>query len=320
MRQQAVIATTHLDRQNQRFTKGALEKMAADINNGDRMPVNVEHDWTLPPLGKIVSAKVEERDDGEHQLVVTQEYFTDLEWRYLEDGTRLFRQKSKSDQSPFVIRPTKTADKYTVAYDPNNFEDAGEPESFIREMQEDLSESILQAQFGRKSWIPDPELIVNLAEPIVYYLLGKKMLDRVGDRVGELAADEIEKFYSFVKSLASHSKDYLIPKNRPVTYLFPLGEDPQIELIVRTKAPDTLEAATRIARLEEVVHRARDLDSRFDTTKIQFLYEDKTDTWRLNYMLTETGNVIGTEKSFDRRMKRIEKLGNLPNSDGGAQN
>jgi len=320
MRQEVVLATTHLDRQNQRFTKGALEKMADDINNGDRMPVNIEHDWTLPPLGKIVSARVEERDDGEHQLVVTQEYFTDLEWTELGDGTRLFRQKSKSDQRPFVIRPTKTADKYTVAYDPNNFEDAGEPENFIRGMQEDLSESILQAQFGRKSWIPDPELIVNLAEPIVYYLLGKKMLDTVGDRVGELAADEIERFYSFIKSLASRSKDYLIPKNRPITYLFPLGEDPQIEIVLRTNNPDTLEAATQIERLEEVVQRAQSLDSRFDTTKIQFLYEDKTDTWRLNYMLTETGNVIGTEKSFDRRIKRIEKLGNLPNSEGDAQN
>jgi hypothetical protein len=70
-RHQAIIATTHLDRHNDRITREALEGMAAQAN-ASYVPQMLEHDFRRP-VGRVVSARVVPLTKGEFALEVTSE-------------------------------------------------------------------------------------------------------------------------------------------------------------------------------------------------------------------------------------------------------
>jgi len=60
-------------------------------------------------------------------------------------------------------------------------------------------------------------------------------------------------------------------------------------------------------RLKEALSNAGHLQETFGAARIQYLLNNNGE-WEFNYLLTANGAVIGTEKSFDRRTKRIELL------------
>jgi hypothetical protein len=71
---EAIIATTHLDLHNERFTRGALQSMAAQAR-GVYIPAMVEHDIRRPVIGRTVSTRVVQLPDGEYGLLATSEMF-----------------------------------------------------------------------------------------------------------------------------------------------------------------------------------------------------------------------------------------------------
>ena len=70
----AVLATTHVDLHNEAFALSALEGMVEQINQ-HYLPVGVEHDPRVPPLGRVVSAELRPRDDGEFEIAAQIELF-----------------------------------------------------------------------------------------------------------------------------------------------------------------------------------------------------------------------------------------------------
>ena len=72
--EERVLATTHLDNHNQRFSRQALESMVKQINK-QYVPMGIEHDPRVPPIGRAISAKPEQADDGEYRVVATTEVF-----------------------------------------------------------------------------------------------------------------------------------------------------------------------------------------------------------------------------------------------------
>lgn len=82
---EAIIATTHLDSEGDKLTISALHGLVDSIN-ATYIPIWDEHDPRNPPIGRIASAKVRERDDGEHEVVASLEFFDGSEVeQYLED-------------------------------------------------------------------------------------------------------------------------------------------------------------------------------------------------------------------------------------------
>lgn len=71
---EAIIATTHLDSEGDKLSIGALHGLVDSINT-TYIPIWHEHDPRNPPIGRIASAKVCERDDGEHEVVALLEFF-----------------------------------------------------------------------------------------------------------------------------------------------------------------------------------------------------------------------------------------------------
>lgn len=68
------LATTHLDKHNERFTMNALENIVKQTNKGI-IPIGVEHDPRIPPQGRVIKAELVLLEDGEYAVEGTAEVF-----------------------------------------------------------------------------------------------------------------------------------------------------------------------------------------------------------------------------------------------------
>ena len=64
---QAIMATTHVDRHNERVSLAALESMREQIRNSI-LPCDVNHDPRFAPFGRVIDAEITHLPDGEHAL------------------------------------------------------------------------------------------------------------------------------------------------------------------------------------------------------------------------------------------------------------
>ncbi|MGB8509564.1 MAG: TIR domain-containing protein [Pyrinomonadaceae bacterium] len=317
MKEKVVLATTHIDRHFMKITKEALEDAAEELNAGRRLPATIEHDLTLPPFGKTLKAWVEPREDGEHQLIVEREIFDDLLWAELDDGVKLFKQESKTDKYPFVDRYSEMTEDVFLAYDWVNFDSKEDIKSFINDVKDQSQVEFKTDIFGRKSLIPDPEFIIGIAKVIGAYLITKNVLSKVGDKVLELAAEDIAKFYTFSKAVIGSAMRYARPKGRPITYVFVARGNPTLEFIARSSNADLVISAISLEKLEAALSEANFYYSALGAVKIQYLLSSEG-KWEFNYLLTGTGAVIGTEKSLSRRAERFELLIQQLNANTGS--
>ena len=76
-RVESVIATTHVDRQGDKLTRDALESLVESMSKS-LIPVNIEHDPRIPPVGRITSGFVRQREDGEFEAIAVMELFDDV--------------------------------------------------------------------------------------------------------------------------------------------------------------------------------------------------------------------------------------------------
>lgn len=293
--------TTELDRHNWRFTKEALENAANKINNRGSVPsVGINHDRTIMPFGKVIRAEVLPMDNGEYKMEIIQEIFEEQYFIELEEGTKFILNKSSFDERPFV-EDDYELDDTTVSIDLVNFENQEDISEFQGLVEEYNAHNRIIA---RKALIPDPEIIIHIGNGIAAYLLTKKVIDLVGDRVFNNLLDEVDRFYAFIRELIVKYSKLVIPKNRPQTYVFKMRDECNIELVIVTTSPDEVIESIKKEKLKSINDNLIDLRQHFTPRKIQFVYDNGN--WIFNYLCTDKGEVIGTEKSYNKRIKAFE--------------
>lgn len=309
MQRVVVAATTHIDRQNTRVTKQALESMANQINSNRKPIMTIEHDTTLPPIGKIIKAWIEPTEDGEYRLLVVQETFEKEEPITLPDGSQGLKRQSEADNNPFVIKAKGIPEKVTLDADLANFASLGDYEAFLQEIKDDTFMPFDSGEIGRKSYIPDPEVIITLGKVILTYFAANKIIDtfggKISDKLSDKVSDDIAEFYVWVKTVGLKYAKYVIPKNRPVTYVISVPIAPHIELVARTSDASEVVAAIMLDNLEEPLKQAQRCRDELGAERVQFLL-NKDGEWKFNYMLTDKGQVIGTKKSFSRKAQQFD--------------
>lgn len=302
------MASTRLDRHYCMIAKSALEQEAERIQNGKRVLFTIEHDRTVPPIGKIINAWVEEVENGEFELIGEVEIFDKMSSRPLSDGSILLRQESEVDASPFANPYDFIPDGLHLSYDFVNFE-KGDFEKFLDEVREESNSRFDTSLFGRKSYIPDPELIISLVGAaglsvgagIVLKKVAEKALEKVSDQIG----DDVAKIYSFIRATVIAAFKYAIPKNRPHTFVFLISKTPLVECIAVSNDPAAVLSAAKIEVFESMIQDASSLVELFEADRVQYLLNEEGQ-WEINYLLTKKGEVIGTEKSFSRQTKKFE--------------
>lgn len=289
-----IAATTQVDAHNTCIALEALENAAESIVHGNSVPsVGVEHDPTIMPIGKVVNAYVEKINDSDYGLYCEQDMFSVYSIEL--DGTKFILQKSLIDDRPF-----------TFSF---NFKSLKDADSFLNELSGEYE--IETGYCVRKSAVPDPELTFQLLETTVKYLFiyltSKTVIEKVGNHIIDQALSELNDLYAFIKKAIFSAAKQFIPANRPVTYVFTGKHEFLIELVVQTTNPNTAIEAISDEKLIGVINEIENLKKHFSSfSKIQLVYNTEIGQWEFNYIATEKGEVIGTEKSYKKSMKKIE--------------
>jgi hypothetical protein len=305
---EAIVATTHVDKHNMKITKEALENAAKDIRESGSVPaMKIEHDTIIPPIGKVIDGWVEEREDGEYQLVVIQEVFRNVQEITLPDGTTALLESSESDRRPFVVdKETNLLTDLKISVDFANFESQDDYKKFRDEIKQvgNFEEGVI----GRKSAIPDPEMIIAISQFVLATAVGKKILEKLTDKIIDTVLDDtVPKAYEGIKRAVFSMAKYSIPKNRPITYVFLVSGIFNVQLVVRSNDPNKVMTAILQDNLSEVLEKAQEFHEAFDISEVQFLFSEKNG-WEFNYLLTNKGEVIGSPASHSKREKKFELL------------
>ncbi|ASF29962.1 MULTISPECIES: hypothetical protein [Bacillus amyloliquefaciens group] len=308
MKNKAIAATTHIDKHNMRIAKEALENMAKDIRESGTVPaMKIEHDTIIPPIGKVIDGWVEKREDNEYQLVVIQEVFSNASEITLPDGTTALLESSESDKRPFTVnKETNLLTGLKISVDYANFESQDDYKKFRDEIKQagEFEEGVI----GRKSFIPDPEMIIAISHFLLATTVGKKVLEKLTDRIIDTVLDDtVPKAYEGIKKAVFSMAKYSIPKNRPITYVFLVSGIFNVQLVIRSNDPNKVMEAILQENLAEIFVKAQEFHEALDISEIQFLFSDKEE-WEFNYLLTNKGEVIGSPASHSKRVKRIELL------------
>ena len=102
--QEIIIASTLVDKQGEKLSRQMLEQLAQSANE-HYIPINIEHDPRVPPVGRIISSSVRERDDGEYEAIAQLEMFDES-----------FPTLNPSDNREMIIR-TPPASGIVISYD-----------------------------------------------------------------------------------------------------------------------------------------------------------------------------------------------------------
>ena len=81
------IATSHVDKHGEMIAPKALSSLV-ELINAEYLPMGVEHDPRIPPIGRIVSARLVVLDDGAYAVQGVAEMFEDGDQIQLVDNLR----------------------------------------------------------------------------------------------------------------------------------------------------------------------------------------------------------------------------------------
>ena len=296
-----VLASTALDQHYVKITREALEDAARQINERPTRLL-VEHDVTAPPWGRMTHAMVVP-EAGEHLLIAVPEAFTLLRQVVLPNGTACLELGSQRDAKALAQRAGLGSDQCELFIDWANFTSKENLRQFIQELEEitDFKRGVV----ARKSLLPDPEILVQLPLWLVLGDMSRRVLGKVVDRVGDDVAEDAHRAYQFLTRAPAALLRHAVPKNRPATCIYYVLMEPRVEFVVRSRQPQTFIEALDLPRLRELTQDAVELKNTVGAVEVQYLYAEG-EGWNFNYLLTETGSVIGTPIAIKRTQQRLQ--------------
>lgn len=310
MLRKQIIATTEIDKQNQQIPLEELENIAVTMTDSyfaTRMGIG--HDATILPIGKVLRGNIIKIDNGKSALETQiDDFISEFQTCNGPNGEALYVGGSKYDTRPFIHYGSDDHNDFIVSINPVYFEkeDYIEIGKYLKECDASI-ESVVQ-----KAAIPEIEIGFKVIVGVFAYLLGRKTLNKTTDKLSEQIADDVVKCYEGIKKAVK----FIFGKvrgSRTVTYVLSEPNQP-IELVVCTdnaqtvmQAYDALADGTVTVAVEKYM---KYLHGTID--KIQFLYNVNSEKWELNYIVTVTGQVIGTEKCYKRAVKLYDKTMQSP--------
>lgn len=304
-KQKYIVSSTHLDSQGYMMMKSALDSMLSQINGKRKPRLGLEHIRTFPPLGAITNGEVSQGEDEQYYLSAEMLYFDQREFITLDDGTKLIKEFFSEGEYPFIECEENEITKLSIATDPANFEKYQELNELYDLLRQETDLEFDTEEFGRKSQIPDPETVIKITTILATTLgiVKSKITEKLGEAVGE----DLAKFYKLISKLAVETIKKVNPSNRPKNFVISYpNTECNIELVITThKAEKVLNSLTK-EKLQNIADKVEQLKN-LDAEKIQFVYSENGN-WEFNYLLSKTGSVIGTIKSFNQRNELYNKI------------
>jgi len=232
-------------------------------------------------------------------------YFDKQEFITLDDWTQLVKEYFSEGEYPFIECEETEATKLLIATDPANFEKLNEHKKIYELVKQESDLEFDTSEFGRKSQLPAPETVITITIILAMTIgiIKSKVTEKLGDAIGE----DLAKFYKLLSKLAVETIKKAKPSNRPKSFVISYpNPEWNVELVITTHKADKVLNSLPNEKLKIVAKKVEQLKN-FDAEKIQFKYND-SDIWEFNYLLTKTGAVIGTIKSFNKRNELYNKI------------
>ena len=270
-----IMSTTHVDKHNEKVNREGLLKAAEQINQSEiTMWINWNHQSTLPPIGKVEKAWVEQLEDGEFGLYFEGELFEENgKYTIIED---------------FIINPEETnqldlgISALGISHDPRNFHDE-DINQLIKELGNEFP--IENRKYLRKSEVPQSVVWITVA------FIGTGIATGILNRIGEKIADSVIKVakpkLSKIGKTLSGLKGKTIQGDQP-DYIFLLqipGIKENIEGALESPSPEVLqEACEKLPELCVYVYKILAQNQANYFQDLKFLFNPNTLQWEINYL------------------------------------
>lgn len=301
-----IIATSGKDRHNQQILKEELLGIAQKINEGDAsIRLGVEHDPTILPIGKIVSAKIIFVNENEIAVEAEiDEFLNDFNKIIGPGGDTWYVGESKLDTRPFVQNTYDNKGNILFSINPIYFQN--EDFENIKGILE--NEEIKVVENVQKAFSPEIQLVIEVVERLLFYLLLKKSTEKITDAI----AEDIVKLYSLFKRGIRLFFNHVSEHCKKVVVLS--APNSPVELVVCANDADlVINAYEKLGKLD-IQSEIPKYETYFGDTidKIQYLYTKEDNEWKVNYLMTKSGKSIGTEKCYFRAKTMYNKVLNSP--------
>jgi hypothetical protein len=305
-RYKAIVSSSNVDKHGDVMTKEALEQMVDFINCKDKMiRFGVDHRKDFPPKGRVENGTLIEKDG----VYFVEAEFVPYEKTEIVSWNNNLISQSFSDSFQFAEVQHEEIENPTISIDPNNFSSFEEVESFCEKIKQNDVNNLKINFMGRKSAIPDPEIVFGFTSSLLFYHFlkptAKKLGEKVADKIAEKGLEQFQKIETLIEKSIKELFYRCIPKARPVTVVFDFPGKPHIELIARTTDQKLILKSLKGKQLQVIKEDIKSLSEHVKIAKVQFLLSNKG-KWDFNYLITENGETIGKKVAFEKREHRLE--------------
>lgn len=256
------------------ITREAVEGMLEQIQASPK-PVNIEHDPTVPPVGRMTNAKLIELPDGEVALETEMELF---------EGTvpAVFKAASELEREISELSPFETEEgPLEITTDSRSYE-AADIEA-LRDIAAGAGGAEASDSAMRFSVTPDALLVIGLGSVGIaarWFLKG--FFTKAGEGLGEEVGKDLARAYREFKDQALAMVERRQPADRPPITMFtlqlqsPNGNTVEVEGAtrkVRGELEAFLDAGSQLLPIAEVYLRAAPQPDR--VAKMHFAHTGK---------------------------------------------
>lgn len=257
------LATTHLDRHNERFSMEALESMVKQSNEGV-IPLGSEHDPRIAPLGRVIHTELVKLEDGEFAVEGVAEIFNG-DFDGLEDvGNR-----------EIPVRHYQY-DSYKLTVD-RNFRDE-ESKKDIKELQELLNNAETEEEIKKAL---DPISILTIGGAFILGGIANGFLGGIGSDAYEGLKKKLKEIFA---RPAVNGQEKLFTFDTTITEG---NHSVNVEVILTNPSVDDIQEFFDhgIKQLDQVLPRHFNQDNGF----ARIVFEYKKDDLRLKFAVKKNG-------------------------------
>lgn len=286
-----------------------MEDYANTINGNHKMRYLINHRTDIPPLGYFDNAEIKEIDKIINVIAEPIMFKNRSEASF---DTNLIIEEA--EKPIFFIKSENT--NFQILVDKNNFKNIIAYQNTVQKLRQLYNEEFSLQLSMRKSLIPDPQVVVVLAN---YYIFLHPLIKPFLNKMGEKFAEEItEDLYRICKSNAKSVvsklsetfkivRQNMIPKEKYLHTIFEIPGSPKIELHIKSNDATKIEKGLKATNLFRVHEKVINFKKIMDISEIHFLLNSK-DRWEFSYLITDDGKILGSKNSFKKRDELLSKI------------
>ena len=299
------------------ITKEALDSFVEQTNAGRAMPLTVEHDPSLMPIGKITEAWVESLDSDYALMARVHMEDSYLPGTYVSSGEEIVVISFKDYPRPFTSRACGKALESgdALGVDIANFHTLEDYNRFKDDIGSIDDSLVCESSIVRHSIGPEPliEFVVSNPYLTAACVFGTWMLHRIEKfltytvdetlrKIADDASDSLSlKLKEVVKAYFTHRKH----DNRPTTIQLVIPGERTLILLVRTESDEEFPSIS-LASLSAEMGKYGDIMLEADNVVFE---RSGAEAWQFLYLTTRSGEVIATQDCCRRTVEAFLKTG-----------